>query len=246
MTAEPPIRLHPNLERPEARAAIAERLRQHGRAHIPGILDPAAAQRLHRCLVSEVPWNVIFNEGDKVHALAPQQYAALTPDKQAWLANLIRTSARQGFQYIYCNYPVWDLYQRDPNQPLYVFRLLEFLNSEPFLDFVREISGVPTIAMADSQVTLFKPHHFLTGHTDLGTSAQKRKLAYVLNLTPEWRTEWGGILEFTDPAGNVLEGFIPSFNALNLFHVPTPHHVSYVTPFAGAGRYSMTGWLRER
>lgn len=35
-------------------------------------------------------------------------------------------------------------------------------------------------------------------------------------------------------------------NALNLFRVPALHAVTEVASFAAAGRYSLTGWLRQR
>ena len=68
----------------------------------------------------------------------------------------------------------------------------------------------------------------------------------MLNLTPAWRAEWGGVLEFLDADGHVAEGYVPSFNALNLFAVPQLHHVSHIAPFARGPRLSITGWLRTR
>ncbi|HAV49166.1 MAG TPA: proline hydroxylase, partial [Brevundimonas sp.] len=46
--------------------------------------------------------------------------------------------------------------------------------------------------------------------------------------------------------GAVTETFTPSFGTLNLFKVPQDHAVSMVAPFAGAPRYSITGWWRTR
>ena len=40
--------------------------------------------------------------------------------------------------------------------------------------------------------------------------------------------------------GNVEGGFVPTFNALNMFEVPQDHAVSYVAPFAPGIRYSIT------
>jgi Rps23 Pro-64 3,4-dihydroxylase Tpa1-like proline 4-hydroxylase len=71
-----------------------------------------------------------------------------------------------------------------------------------------------------------------------------RRAAYVLNLTPEWRPDWGGLLQFYDAMGNVSRAFTPGFNVLNIFRVPQPHSVSWVTPLAAAPRYAVTGWLR--
>ena len=38
---------------------------------------------------------------------------------------------------------------------------------------------------------------------------------------------------------------MPTFNALNLFRVPTKHYVGIVTPYGGM-RYSVTGWFHGR
>ncbi|MGH8398608.1 MAG: 2OG-Fe(II) oxygenase family protein, partial [Gammaproteobacteria bacterium] len=64
----------------------------------------------------------------------------------------------------------------------------------------------------------------------------------VLNLTKDWQADWGGLLQFLGEDGKVVDTFFPSFNSLMLFQVPMWHHVSYVTPFAGHGRYAITGW----
>jgi Rps23 Pro-64 3,4-dihydroxylase Tpa1-like proline 4-hydroxylase len=37
---------------------------------------------------------------------------------------------------------------------------------------------------------------------------------------------------------------VPAYNSLVLFKVPVWHSVTFVTPFAGEVRYSITGWLK--
>jgi Rps23 Pro-64 3,4-dihydroxylase Tpa1-like proline 4-hydroxylase len=59
-----------------------------------------------------------------------------------------------------------------------------------------------------------------------------------------WRPDWGGYLQFLDEDGDIVAGYKPRFNALNLFRVPARHNVSYVPPFAPAGRFAITGWFR--
>ena len=63
-------------------------------------------------------------------------------------------------------------------------------------------------------------------------------------MTPDWREDWGGHLNFFDGAGNIEQGFKPAFNVLNIFAVPAAHSVGLVAPFAARHRYSITGWLR--
>jgi len=58
--------------------------------------------------------------------------------------------------------------------------------------------------------------------------------------------DWGGYLNFYDDDGDVIAGYRPRFNALNLFAVPQQHNVSFVPPFAAVARYAITGWFRDR
>jgi len=73
---------------------------------------------------------------------------------------------------------------------------------------------------------------------------KNRRAAYVLGMTPIWRTEWGGVLLFHDEQQLTIKGLVPRFNCLNLFQVPQLHSVSEVTRSAAYRRYSVTGWLR--
>jgi Rps23 Pro-64 3,4-dihydroxylase Tpa1-like proline 4-hydroxylase len=73
------------------------------------------------------------------------------------------------------------------------------------------------------------------------------QVAYVMNFcAEEWRPDWGGYLLFYDEDGDVVAGFKPRFNALNLFRVPQKHSVTYVAPFAPIARFAITGWFRDR
>jgi SM-20-related protein len=53
--------------------------------------------------------------------------------------------------------------------------------------------------------------------------AEGWRVAYVLNLTREWQPQWGGYLLFHDEDGDVIAGYKPRFDALNLFAVPQAH-----------------------
>jgi SM-20-related protein len=234
------ISLNPGLDREALRAAFAKTRR----LHIPGVLTPGAAKRVHQCLAGEVDWHLVFNEGEKVHTLYPEQVKALTDAQKAQIRQIVVSQARKGFQFLYNDYNIYDYYLNGKNREHFLARFHEFLNGEPFLSLIREITGFSTVRFADSQATAYGPGHFLTMHHD-EIAGKNRKLAYVFNFTPEWKMDWGGVLQFLGKDGNVEGGFVPTFNALNLFAVPQDHAVSYVAPFAPAIRYSITGWLRE-
>ena len=101
------------------------------------------------------------------------------------------------------------------------------------------MTGAADIAFADAQATAYAPGDFLTAHDD-NVAGKARRAAYVLGLTPGWRTDWGGLLLFHRDS----TAWVPRFNTLNLFGVPQPHSVSQVASFAGNRRYAVTGWLR--
>ncbi len=227
-------------------ARLAAEYKAQGRVHIPDLLTPESAARAHRTLSERTEYNLVLNSGDKVFDLAPSELAKLSPIEKKRLIDAAGGGAQRGeFQFLYENHRLTEAGEpyRDAGHP--VARLVEFLNGEAFLSFARSVTGNDAIAFADAQATRYGPGHFLTTHSD-DVGGKNRIAAYVLNLTPVWGADWGGLLLFLDGAGNVTQGFTPAFNALNILAVPQPHLVSQVSSFAGAHRYSITGWLRSR
>ena len=51
--------------------------------------------------------------------------------------------------------------------------------------------------------------------------------------------EWGGVLQFYD---HIEQGYLPTFNALNLFSVPRRHSVAQIAMFGGM-RCAISGWF---
>lgn len=236
MEAEP--QLNPALDQSQFAAAFA----RESRVHIPDILTEASARRAHHCLEQETQFSVITRNADGYVRLRPG--AVLSPQQQSDLFRGAYTKARDGFHYLYDNHPMSNDGEPYPDPRHYLAAVTRFLNSAPFLDFVRGVSGASAIAFAEAQATRYSCGHFLNQHDD-SHGKHGRVAAYVLNLTPHWRWDWGGALMFSDRPGHVSEGFLPAFNALNIFAVPQPHLVGFVAPFAGASRYSITGWFRS-
>lgn len=184
-----------------------------------------------------------FNDGSKVYNLTADHIDGISSEDRIALCDHIDARARQSFQFVYNTFRIDEARDAGFCDPALLFHFLDFLNTPVFLDFARAVTGCRDIAFADAQATMFRGGHFLTQHTD-DVKGKNRRAAYVFNFTPKWRADWGGILTFTDRDGHVVEGYTPTYNALNIFRVPQPHLVSYVTPFAGAARLSITGWLR--
>ena len=215
-----------------------------GQTQVKNVLTDKSADRLERTLLKETPWNLVLNDETKHFDLHKTQTDALTLPKKKILASNIARGGRGGFQYVFDNYPLADLAEAGADMPPVLSAATALVNSEPFLDMARAVTGFDEIEFADIQATRYRPGHFLTAHTD-NVEGKNRLCAYVLNMTRVWRPDWGGLLLFEDDEQNISSGLTPSFNTLNMFSVPRPHAVSMVTPHAGAHRLSLTGWLRK-
>ena len=234
------IRLNPDLDARLYRQVF----RHHARVHIPDILAMESAREIFEQLQHSVPWQAHFNDGAKTYDLHRDQLAVLPDNKKALLVEQLHHKAQLGFQYLFLNYSISDAVEQRSNPSVELNAFHDFINSDEVLELARTITGIREIEFADCQATLYKPGHFLTEHND-DIERSGRLVAYTFSFTPEWRTDYGGILHFLDEDGHVNEGYLPKFNALNLFRIPTRHAVSYVAPYAPRGRYSIIGWFKK-
>ncbi len=219
-----------------------------GRIHIPGILTAASAEKLYRHLAEKADWHLLFNVGELTYDLTHTQISELSVDKQAALMLAVEARATDHFQYMFESVKVPDTpspFAEEARTQTALTDFHTFMNSQPVLDILRTVTGDPSITYADAQATAYGKGHFLTKHDD-NVTGKHRRVAYVLNLTPNWNPDWGGLLQFLDNDGHITEAYAPKYNALNLFIVPQAHSVSYVTPFAKGKRYAVTGWLRAK
>jgi len=221
--------------------AAAARLAADGRVRLPGLLqdgveglygavtDPAMLwmRAMHNPYNTEVPVAV---------------FEAEPLLEQARLIAMAHEEATQGFQFIFDRLKLGQARSMGLTIPQALYDLHAWFNTDAFLGFARGLTGDHRIAYVDAQATRYLPGHFLNRHTDEHVDAG-RLYAYVLNLSPDWRAEWGGLLMFLEQ-GEVIETFLPGAGTLNVFRVPQSHAVSMVAPFAGMPRYSITGWWR--
>lgn len=220
-------------------AGFAER----GIVSIPAILAPETATGLHTMLRSRQDWRQVIGGQEKLIELDRPTRASMTADQVSQLDQAVYAGARAGFQFRYETLRVPDdaAERAASADPLAVFAM--WWSSEPVLEFLRQVTDAPHIAFSDMQGTAYSPGDFLTGHDD-DVGGKNRIAAYVLNLTPKWRVEWGGLLAFHDDETPEVTAFAPAFNRLNLLRVPRRHSVTEVTRAAAYRRYAITGWLR--
>ncbi len=233
------LALNPSLDA----SMLADAYQQTKRIQIRDFLESGSAEMALEEL-EKLPWGLAYKEGSRVVELYAAAVARLDNREAAEIMARIREQARTSYQFFYAYYPILTAYfsPEVPNQP--IFELYECLNSEPVLNLIREVTGLPGIRWADAQATYFKPGHFLKAHND-ELPAESRLAAYVMNFTKDWDHDGGGFLQFFDERGDIEQGLKPAFNALNIFTVPQLHSVSMVSTWVTGKRLSMTGWFRS-
>lgn len=232
------------------RAALAAKFRADGRVQVHDVLSRESAERVQAVLMRETAWELAWCAGNQGEAqVIPNHLIAGSAGAEhaGRARSATDEAARRGeYAFRYASYPMLTAYLEGRRPGGAHDLLLEALNSPEILGLAREVTGIPELLKADAQATMFAPNHFLGLHTD-ENNGQSWRIAYVLNFAPDdWNPNWGGYLQFFDDDGNISAGWRPRFNVLNLVAVPCPHSVSYVTPFAPAGRIAITGWFRDR
>lgn len=224
--------------------ALGEVFRERGRLQIPDFLASESADALYEAIQKNQDWYLAYNERGQSVESPMAEIQRLSPQQRQQLMQPIHQQASTGFQFCFIQYYLSEAVNRgeNPGHPLHSAH--EFVNSEPWLGFMRTLIGEPGLKNSDALASLYLPGHFLTEHDDTHHD-RNRVAAYVINLTRDWNPNWGGHLAFFDDKGNIEQSFVPTFNTLNIFQVPQSHAVQVVAPFARSGRTSITGWVHR-
>lgn len=230
--------------KPALLAAAHKIVARNGRIHMPGFLTDQGARILFEEMQC-VDWRVALKTETQSYDISATEGAALDPAQAGALLEAVHARAAHNFQYLFDSFRVSDLVESGQLTSGPLASLFTELNSEPALAALRQLTGDTRIAYLDAQATRYRRGHFLAVHDD-NIEGKHRLYAYVINLTPHWRADWGGLLQFLDGDGHVAEAYTPRWNAINILRVPQLHAVSVVAPFAPADRLSITGWMRSR
>ncbi len=238
------LKLNPNIDV----EAYAEAYRRDPLIRIPDIFTPETAEGIHDILAKNIAWRLVYpvrdEQGDRIETLSQAEIQAIGPQGMRARITGVMERAQRNIGYLYSSYPMIQAYMQgwDPGHPIHT--ITEFLNSPEFLEFGGRVIGVPGVTKTDIQATLYSRGHFLTRHIDTGMD-NERRAALTFGFTKNWQTDWGGLLMFLDVNQDISQAFLPRFNVLSIFDGRRIHAVSPVSPFAGHGRYQITGWLRD-
>ncbi len=210
--------------------------------HIPDILEPRSAATLEEGVRGFDAWTRILtvNGAEAGHpALAP---AVLSAEHVKDVERVVTPPSQNNIEFLFDTHSIATVRAKAVERDRRLTPVGDFINGPAFLAFARALTGDERIQRCDASATRYLPGHYLTPHND-ANAGEQRLYAYVLNLSPTWKVEWGGVLAFIDRDGHVAEGYTPVFNSLNVFKVPQNHAVTMVNHLARAPRLAVTGWM---
>lgn len=237
-----------------------EDFRKTGRLRIRNFLDGRSANEIYQHLTHDVQWRTFLVANENLMGTSPGEPLATRPEDETEILDMAYEGARSNFA---CVFDADRLYSEDladaissegspaagdhmePASSPILGPFESFLASTRVVEFLRRVSGITAVdgLNVQSHAIRFRRGHFMTFHagTWSADTTGKRRAAFYLNLTPEWRPEWGGMLEFRTAEADNVEAFMPSFNTLDLFAFPQGHWISPVAPFAGGPVLAITG-----
>jgi hypothetical protein len=119
----------------------------------------------------------------------------------------------------------------------------QFLESDDFKELIKIYAGLKNPVLFQHFLSVYKSGDFLSTHTDHG-----REVAFILNLSKDWKAEYGGLLNVYTEDG--IKTFVPKFNSLILLGLENGkglnHFVSEVSQHAPYPRIALTGWYNEQ
>lgn len=208
------------------------------RLRVFDIFTPKTAGDIAAHIHQDLAYKNAYVDDGVYKLISNEELKALGTQKQQALTKKIYKQASEGVGFLYAKSDIYD----KPTDFTLSQQVWQWLNSESVLAGIRAMTGHEDINGANAQATRYYPGHFLTRHNDVNDK-DNRKVAYVLNFTPNWHPDWGGLLQFYHDNGNPKDTWVPIFNSMALFDVAHPHAVSYIAPFAGNPRISITGWF---
>ena len=175
-----------------------------------------------------------------VHPYRPSQYNFSPGEldaeaEEAALAGARQALARGEFSYAFqrCEY-------HGDGCPM--CRAMDFLKSEPVRALLSAVTNQELSGLVSIFASRYAAGDFLTTHQDTG----RGKLAFVLNLTPDWLPAFGGALQIIDwDMSTVVRAVSPKHNSLCIFQVEgegVPHQVTQVPQGVQKQRIALAGW----
>lgn len=125
----------------------------------------------------------------------------------------------------------------------YCSLIVDTLMSPDFVEYVGALSGTSNLELISHFASIYDKGDFLSIHKD-----PKYHVAYILNLSEDWKYEYGGCLTVFDEEDQPPKVILPKFNSLVLLFLEPEgieHYVSEVSQLAPSPRIAVSGWYNR-
>jgi len=223
--------------------AISEEFYECRRVNVSNFMEPNSAEKLYHELSTQTEWSTYFtSDGRKYQAPADAQRNYST-DQQRELVGLAYQSARNGgTAYLYDEgHPTYS--EETTPTPISLFNKL--VNGPRFREKLRFSSRGDAIVRVDARAFRLRARHFvsLRARPILESHPDRCVAWYSYNLTPVWKAEWGGALEFRGKHAGDIAGYAPAFNCLTIAGCPQAHWFNAVSEAAYGNVYMIMGGI---
>jgi SM-20-related protein len=223
--------------------SICSQLTATGLVQVANYLPESTANQLQACLDTQVSWDLAYSERGHGRQIRSAQLSTMTPAEVRRAVDPAFAQDKTTFSFVYNTFRVIDSWLAGEHNGHPLYELANNMHTDEHLQFVRKLTGKHALTRMDVMAARYLPGHFLTPHDD-SHNTEGREVAYILNLSKNWRPEWGGLLHLMDSEQkHITHTFIPAFNSMIMFYPPRWHFVSQVANFARQPRYTITGWM---
>jgi Rps23 Pro-64 3,4-dihydroxylase Tpa1-like proline 4-hydroxylase len=218
--------------------SVTEVFSQSNKCRLANFFELEDANSLSQAVQNIREYDLVFHAGGENKAVPEAELRKHSDETRQQLQAEIFENAAKGIGFLYGRRLVQ---KDDENQKLR--QVFEWLNSPATISWIKSVTGMHDITHADANVTRFARSEFLTRHNDV-LPGETRRVAFVINLSPKWHADWGGLLQFFEADGTSTHSWTPTFNSLSLFDVKHIHSVTSIAPYAPALRLAISGWFR--
>jgi len=115
----------------------------------------------------------------------------------------------------------------------------EILSTPDFLQFIGDLAKIEGLQLVEDFGSIYGHGDFLSIHPDPNFD-----VAFILNLSKDWKYEYGGCLTVFDKEDPVV--ILPEYNSLVLLYLGedgVDHYISEVSKLAPGPRMAVSGWF---
>lgn len=222
----------------EQLALYQEQFSKKKKLNIPYFLKNDFANILYKHILNEKNWTLATG----IDAIKYEKASIQTNEKinNTQIKNVNNAFANDHFSYIF-----YRSMNNNPKNMSYIeFSVRKLFSSPEFIENLNKITNLNLTQLTTLFLSKYKAGNFLSPHSDKGNG----RLAFVLNLTKNWKPQYGGALHFmNDARTEITDTYVPQFNNFIIFYVPEKtgisHFVSTVVQNVKHNRYSITGWF---